>query len=273
MYSIVACASGGNEDHMAGYFPLVMGKAPLLWLDNVPAECITSWAKLSLLFTTNYQATYNRPGNTHHLARVRMRRDETLREYTNYYFENRNTLAGVKDEDVIAYYKKGITNIKLFEKIHEVDAHTIGDLMAYVDKLADTQDAVMHDFNEEYHDDGGIRSRKRSDEAYMVDPPRPSTFLEGDFNMVMDDLCQFHRDAKHTMRECKQLKCVLGVPSTSTKTRSSNDDNLNGGQRFNNCNRRPNRRYYRDCRPYPRNEDRDQRDYRGDNHRDGRRDN
>jgi hypothetical protein len=34
MYIIAARASGGNEDHMAGYFPLVMGKAPLLWLDN-----------------------------------------------------------------------------------------------------------------------------------------------------------------------------------------------------------------------------------------------
>jgi hypothetical protein len=43
MYNIAARASGGNKDHMAGYFPLVMGKAPLLWLDNLPAECITSW--------------------------------------------------------------------------------------------------------------------------------------------------------------------------------------------------------------------------------------
>jgi hypothetical protein len=42
MYNIAARASSGNEDHMAGYFPLVMGKAPLLWLDNLPAECITS---------------------------------------------------------------------------------------------------------------------------------------------------------------------------------------------------------------------------------------
>jgi hypothetical protein len=107
MYSIAARASGGNEDHMAGYFPLVLGKAPLLWLNKLPTECITSWATLSHLFTTNYQATYNRPGNTHHLARVRMRSDETLCEYTNRYFENRNTLAGVKDDDVIAYYKKG----------------------------------------------------------------------------------------------------------------------------------------------------------------------
>jgi hypothetical protein len=79
--------------------------------------------------------------------------------------QNRNTLAGVKDEDVIAYYKKGIINIKLFEKIHKADAHTIGDLMAYVDKVVDTQDAVMQDFNREDHDDGGTRSCKRSGEA------------------------------------------------------------------------------------------------------------
>jgi hypothetical protein len=37
MYSIAARASGGNEDHMAGYFPLVMGKAPLLCHNNLPA--------------------------------------------------------------------------------------------------------------------------------------------------------------------------------------------------------------------------------------------
>jgi hypothetical protein len=146
MYNIAACASGGNEDHMAGYFPLVMGKVPLLWL-----------------------------------------------------------------------------HIERFEKIHEADAHTIADLMAYIDKLVDTQDAVMHDFNGE-HGDGGNRSRKRSGEAYMVDPPRPSTFLEGDFNMVMDDQCKSHCDAKHTMSECDQLKHALGVPSDSKKTKSSNND-------------------------------------------------
>jgi hypothetical protein len=77
----------------------------------------------------------------------------------------------VKDEDVIAYYKKGVTNIKLFEKIHEAAAHTINDLMAYVDKLVDTQDVVMHDFNGEDHDDGGSKSRKRSGEVYATDPP------------------------------------------------------------------------------------------------------
>jgi hypothetical protein len=93
--------------------------------------------------------------------------------------------------------------------------------MAYVDKLVDTQDVVMHDFNGEDHDDGGNRSRKRSGEAYMADPPRSSTFLEGDFNMVMDDQCQFYRDAKHTMRECEQLKRALGVPSSPRRPRAA----------------------------------------------------
>jgi hypothetical protein len=196
----------------------------------------------------------------------------TLHEYTNRYFENSNTLAGVKDEDVIAYYKKGITNIKLFEKIHEADAHTIGNLMAYVDKLVDTQDAVMHDFNGKDHDDGGTRSRKRSGEVYMADPSRPSTLLEGDFNMVMDDQCQFHRDAKHTMREWEKLKRALGVSSDSKKTKNNNDDDQNGGQRFGNRNRRLDQRDFRDHRPYPRNDDRDRRDYRCNYRRDSRRD-
>jgi hypothetical protein len=124
MYNIAARASGGNEDHMAEYFPLVMGKAPLLWLDNLPAECITSWATLSRLFTTNYQATYNRPGNTHQLARVRMRSDKTFREYTNRYFESRNTLAGVKDEDVITYYKTTSSYLRRFMKLTHTPSTT-----------------------------------------------------------------------------------------------------------------------------------------------------
>jgi hypothetical protein len=71
----------------------------------------------------------------------------------------------------------------------------------------------------------------------MTDPPRPSTFLKGDFNMVLDDQCQFHCDSKHTMRECEQLKCALGVPSDSKKTKSSNNDGRNGDQCFDNRNR------------------------------------
>jgi hypothetical protein len=52
--------------------------------------------------------------------------------------------------------------------------------MAYVDKLVDTRDAVVHDFKGDDHldTDSGGKSRKRSGEVYTTDPPRPSTFLK-----------------------------------------------------------------------------------------------
>jgi hypothetical protein len=50
----------------------------------------------------------------------------------------------------------------------------------------------------------------------------------------MDDQCQFHRDAKQTMRECEQLKRALGVPPEPKKTKSGNNDDQNSGHRYDN---------------------------------------
>jgi hypothetical protein len=46
-YYVAVKAAGSNFNHMAAYFPLVMGDAPSLWLNNLPAGSITSWADLS----------------------------------------------------------------------------------------------------------------------------------------------------------------------------------------------------------------------------------
>jgi hypothetical protein len=57
---------------MAAYFPLVMGDALLLWLNNLPAGSIMSWVDLSQAF----QVTYNRPDNAFNLGRVTMKAGE-----------------------------------------------------------------------------------------------------------------------------------------------------------------------------------------------------
>jgi hypothetical protein len=94
-YYVTVKAASGNFDHIAAYFPLVMGDTPSLWLNNLPAGSIKSWANLSQAFTSNFQATYNCPGNTFNLGRVTMKTGERLRDYTNWFFENRNTCVGV----------------------------------------------------------------------------------------------------------------------------------------------------------------------------------
>jgi hypothetical protein len=53
-YYVTIKAANGNFDHMAAYFLLVMGDAPSLWLNNLPAGSITSWADLSQAFTSNF---------------------------------------------------------------------------------------------------------------------------------------------------------------------------------------------------------------------------
>jgi hypothetical protein len=74
---------------MAAYLPLVMDDAPSLWLNNLPAGSIKSWADLFQAFTSNFQVTYNHPGNAFNLGRVTMKTGERLHDYTNQFFENR----------------------------------------------------------------------------------------------------------------------------------------------------------------------------------------
>jgi hypothetical protein len=81
-YYIAIKAASDNFDHMAAYFSLVMGDTPSLWLNNLLAGSITSWVDLSQAFTSNFKATYNRPGNTFNLGRVTMKTGERLRNYT-----------------------------------------------------------------------------------------------------------------------------------------------------------------------------------------------
>jgi hypothetical protein len=53
-YYVAVKAAGGSFDHMVAYFPLVMGDTPSLWLNNLPAGSIMSWADLSQAFTSNF---------------------------------------------------------------------------------------------------------------------------------------------------------------------------------------------------------------------------
>jgi predicted acylesterase/phospholipase RssA len=107
---------------MDTYFTLVMGDALSLWLNNLTVGNIKSWSDLSQTFTSNFQATYNRPGNAFNLERVNMKTNERLCDYTNRFFENLNTCVSVQDGLLVDSYKKGVMDCKVFEKIHESGA-------------------------------------------------------------------------------------------------------------------------------------------------------
>jgi hypothetical protein len=120
-YYVTVKADGGNFDHMAAYFTLVIGDAPLLWLNNLPTSSITSWVDLSQAFSSNFQATYNCPGNAFNLGRVTMKAGERLRDYTNQFFKNRNTCVCVRDDQVVDNCKKGLRDHKVMPLMEVVN--------------------------------------------------------------------------------------------------------------------------------------------------------
>jgi hypothetical protein len=73
-----------------------------------------------------------------------MKAGERLQDYTNRSFENRNTYVGVWDDQVIDSYKKGLRDHKVIEKIHEFGAMKVAPLMEVVNKLIDTEEALVN---------------------------------------------------------------------------------------------------------------------------------
>jgi hypothetical protein len=246
-YYVAVKAAGGNFDHIAAYFPLVIGDTLSLWLNNLPAGNIKSWADLSQAFTSNFQATYHCPGNTFNFERVTMKPGKRLRDYTNRFFENRNTCVGVRDDQVDSY-KKGLRDRKVFEKIHESSAAAVAPLMEVVNKLIDTKETLVHQFDHDGKQDAGTSSatgdacskfRKRSLEVLALYGHRPLTFNVEEFNAVLDGPCTFHEGGTHTVRECQQFKRAFRAPKDPKRARSDGD--RSSSNRYSN-NRRDDRR-------------------------------
>jgi hypothetical protein len=124
-----------------------------------------------------------------------------MRDYTNRFFENRNTCVGVRDDQVIDSYKKGLRVRKVFEKIHKSGATKVAPLMEVVNKLIDTEEVLVNQFDDDGMQDAGTsgdagdsssKFRKRSSEVLAAYGCRPSTFNVEEFNAVLDNPCTFH---------------------------------------------------------------------------------
>jgi hypothetical protein len=167
-----------------------------------------------------------------------------LREYTNRFFENRNTCVSVRDDQVVDSYKKGLRDRKVFEKIHESGATKVASLMEVVNKLIDTEEALVNQFDHNGKQDAGTsgaagdsgsKFRKRPSEVLVADGRRPSTFNVEEFNVVLDSPCTFHEGGTHTVRECQQFKRAFRTPEDPKRPRSDRD--RSSSRRYNNSHR------------------------------------
>ena len=93
---------------MATYFPVIMGRHALNWLEALPAGSINSWQDLCSAFVQYYQASYPGPKTRWDLANVIQQPDESLHDYIKMYFANRNTIMEVDDRNVIHHFHQSL---------------------------------------------------------------------------------------------------------------------------------------------------------------------
>jgi hypothetical protein len=120
--------------------------------------------------------------------------------------------------------------------------------MEVVDKLIDTEEALVNQFDHDSKQDAGTsgaigdsssKFRKRPLEVLAADGRQPSTFNVEEFNAVLDSHCTFHEGGTHTVRECQQFKRAFRTLEDPKRPRSDGD--RSSSRRYNN-NRRDDRR-------------------------------
>jgi hypothetical protein len=84
-----------------------------------------------------------------------MKPGERLRDYTNWFLENRSTCVGIRDDQAVDSYKKCLRDRKVFEKIHDSGATKVAPLMEDVNKLIDNKEALVNQFDHDGKEDAG----------------------------------------------------------------------------------------------------------------------
>jgi hypothetical protein len=158
---------------MAAYFPVMMSRQVLNWLESLPAGSINSRQDLCTAFVQYYQAASLGPKTRWDLGSVTQLPSESLRDYIKRYCAHRNTITEVDDRDVIYHFYQGLHSIELWRKMFENSPKTISNMMADVNKHANIEDAERAHRRHKDHRDPIDRPRQRDDDSARPGDDRP----------------------------------------------------------------------------------------------------
>src|SRR5438105_4848218 len=103
-------ATGGNQNTMANYLPVVLSPTMQDWLMGLPTNSINSWGDLCAKYINNFQETFTKPGVEWDLYQIAQKKNESLRDYIKRFMKKKNTIPGVSDAVVMASFRTGVRN-------------------------------------------------------------------------------------------------------------------------------------------------------------------
>jgi hypothetical protein len=200
MYEIAVRAVGGGEDVMANYFPVLLDQASSRWLLALPEEHLYTWEEVKNVFIATYKTTCKQSGTKYDLERLRLRNNESLREYIRRFSEKRLTIPDITEEECISAFTKGLVKNgnaaaeELRKKLHRNKVKTMARLLEMATMFAG-QDEAEYIFRKDYayasnkRDRSPPRGDKKADERHDQSRPNDSRRDEGRVNS-----CERRRD-------------------------------------------------------------------------------
>ncbi|XP_015697671.1 uncharacterized protein LOC107303416 [Oryza brachyantha] len=187
------------------------------WLSGLPKRSIDSWAELRDWFIANFQGTYERPRTKYDLYQVQQRKNESLRAYIKRFSEVRNSIPDIKDDVVIAAFRKGVRDEPFIAKFTKKEPIMVKDLFNMANSYAAAANAVSasqrdkHEGKEqpsgkgkekEHKKDSDSRKRKLEElvavaERHPIQRPKMS-----DYDKVMNSKCPYHLKSSHLAKDC-----------------------------------------------------------------------
>jgi hypothetical protein len=87
---------------------VALESVPLTWLESLKPNSINSWEDLKRAFIYNFQGSMIRVGTRHDLSQVKKEMNEILSSYTWCFFEMRDTITNITDEDIIRCFQHSL---------------------------------------------------------------------------------------------------------------------------------------------------------------------
>jgi hypothetical protein len=226
VYTTAARAARATKNVMTAYLPIVLGQDALQWLRHLPRHCIDDWSDFSRCFTANFQSLFDKPAQPWDLKSIKHRGDETLRSYLKRFQTMRNRIPEVAEAAMIEDFYPGSNDSAfvraILQKAPTTSEQLFREANLYITADERAQDLIggakpapaapRCDTNQQLDKRWEKRPRE---EVHAAGPPASRARGgprggERTLDDILDAQCPYHKDMRHTLRNCRDFKHSVG---------------------------------------------------------------
>ncbi|XP_050273174.1 uncharacterized protein LOC126716188 [Quercus robur] len=237
-----------DEALMCKVFPSSLGPMAMRWFDGLKPNSISSFKQLTKVFGSRFITSSRVPRPLDSLLSLSMREGETLKAYSDIYWEMYNVIEGNYDDVAISTFKRGLpTKHGLIKSLTGKPVTSVRQLMDIIDKYKRVEEDQQtgkgkvkvvpqerRDFRSD-HFNNSNRPRRDYSEQFgttgaqavhavfreplhkILEKVKNGPFFQWPSWMVGEPAkrnqnlyCEYHQESGHTTNDCKNLKNHLG---------------------------------------------------------------